>query len=573
MNTIRILLLAYIFLKTCVLGAQNDGFEAGQMNCCRADVNCVNDNVLPFNKGLINDWFASHGSPQINNVNCSNNENIVNSGVMSAFLHYSSLNEEGIFRAFEIKRNESVTIRLFARKDAVNGSIIVKLTNGLTNDNSGTGSVPTPSTSQLVISKSLSSVCEEISAVEIIADNNYSQLWIYGTAGSIVVDDVSTKVSCCKSHQVYQAIVNPPSTFVNDYILAGRNVSSALPQGDVEVKNTDQINPTIFQAGNEIHLEPGFVTADGAGFIAQIKPCSQTPIAITISNVSDSNDPCHSKYKAEACFGSGFYTYTWSEDVRSGPFDAETKSIANGAEWFGKTITVTVVDNITSQVATKSVVMPAWLPFVEPIDSGSLAISNSVSLNGDSLNADWFVLDLNRPNTFVWAYNAYEVDYKVFSQFSEMICSDKRTDKINGVWDKFIFCDGLAMCEPQLNWLWYELLLKNCKSEIIVPGVVSVLNCPQNSSMPSLTDTGSIEHLVTVFRDADVMVKPNPFIDIIQVVNLNGVHDCRIYDINGRLVYNGLVSELCNNIIDLKFLVSGVYYFWINDKFQKIVKI
>jgi len=577
---VKFIFLALLITTAVEVSAQNDGFEEGSMDCCR-NINadpCRYNPVTPFNEGRINAWLASHGTPQINKVDCAVNDNIVHTGDKAAFLFYDSTNKEGIFRAMKVKKNESFSIRIFARNYGDQGTIVVKLAKGLTNElpvvGGGNPNLPVPNRSQLVISKKLTTNWEEVSAVEVVADNDYDQLWIYSLKGSIVVDDVSAKVSCCEPLKIYQSMVNPPSTFVNDYILAGRNVTSTLPAGDVEITDTNSSSPTIFQAGNEIIIEPGFVTFPGAHFIAQILPCSQTPIAINIANISDVNDPCHTKYKAQACFGSGFYTYTWSDDVRNGPNDSETKIITNGPEWFGKTISVTVVDNITNQVATKSVVMPSWLPFVEPIDSNDIAIANTVTPNGDSLNEDWVALDLNRPNTNVWAYNSFEVEYRVFDRRGINTCHGKKRDMVKGVRDKYVFCSGADLCENKAITYYYIVWLTNCKSQITIPGTVLVTNCGRVS--PLLVTPDSVlkaEDELRYNTASSINLKPNPFVDYIELVNLKHSYDYLIFDIHGNKVFEGVVCESNNTISNLQSLSNGMYYLRIHGEVHKLIKL
>lgn len=564
------------------INAQNDGFEKVDntiINCCR-NGKCEGDNVSPFNMGLVDDWFASHGTPQINKLNCRTQESYVHSGERAVFMFFDSTNKEGIFRSFSVKKNESFTIRLFARVDlSVGAKVIVKLANGLKKEgiDTGTVNIPVPGSSQLVISKTLSAEWEEVSAVEIVADNDYSQLWIYGMDGHIVVDDVSTRVSCCEPYKIYQSLVNPPSTFVNDYIIAGRNVTSLQPPGDVEVNNTDTSSPTIFQAGNRIDLEPGFTTQTDANFIARILPCAQTPISIDITNVSDISDPCHSKYKAEACFGSGFYTYTWSEDVRSSINDPETKNIVNGPEWFGKSISVTVTDNITNQKTTKSVVMPSWLPFVESFDSSKIYISNVITPDGDGINDDWVVLDSERPNTLKWAYNAYEVEYSVtYGRYPELLkgCSaKKRTDKVNGFWDKYIFCSGKYICENKLTTLYYEVDLENCKEKRKIEGTITVVNCNKGAPIEEITySMTNVENALHPRINKVFSVNPNPFTDKLNIKDIKGSHNYKILDINGKILQTGIVSDENNEITHLNTLANGMYYLLIENKVYKVIK-
>lgn len=59
--------------------------------------------------------------------------------------------------------------------------------------------------------------------------------------------------NCCDLYQVYQNITNPPSTFVNDYILAGENVDPSKPTGKVIINNGSG-KEIVFQAKNEIPM-------------------------------------------------------------------------------------------------------------------------------------------------------------------------------------------------------------------------------------------------------------------------------------------------------------------------------
>jgi len=90
----------------------------------------------------------------------------------------------------------------------------------------------------------------------------------YYVDGVALIDGGTT---CCEQLKIYQNNSNlPGKTEVQDYIEAGRDISSLLAQGNVVVKTGQNVT---FQAGNSIQLLPGFVTEVGSVFTPIIAPC------------------------------------------------------------------------------------------------------------------------------------------------------------------------------------------------------------------------------------------------------------------------------------------------------------
>jgi gliding motility-associated-like protein len=88
-------------------------------------------------------------------------------------------------------------------------------------------------------------------------------------------DDVVIREVC--SEDVYFQNENHKSQFLfqaSHFIFSGSNVTNLKPNGDVTVRSDSK---TIYRAGNEVNLSPGFRTESGAYFDAQIKPCENNP--------------------------------------------------------------------------------------------------------------------------------------------------------------------------------------------------------------------------------------------------------------------------------------------------------
>lgn len=389
----KCLILISFLMPSCFGFCQvNGGFETNAVQECR---NHCGDESHPFGENKVTGWFASHGTPQINKNDkiCNSIETDVHSGTEAAFLFNDNSNLEGIFQEYSVSEDESYNISIFFKNLEITTStkIIVKFTTGLINKkDAGKGGnldIPVPNTQQIVLEKYLTTGnWTEFIIDEIIADNNYNQIWIY-SEGTILVDDFTIRRSCCEPYKIWQNVINPPSTYVNNYIRAGENVTSSQTAGKVIINKGS--NTIDFKAGRKIELLPGFETEPGANFNAIIAPCSNTLTQIDIFKISAADDPCHLQFEASACFGSGFYNFTWSNDVLDRDGSTKTKIIDNGSEWFGKKITVTVTDKLTSETVSKSIFLPTWMPFVEPFDFDNITVNNVITPNGDGKNDNW----------------------------------------------------------------------------------------------------------------------------------------------------------------------------------------
>jgi hypothetical protein len=233
-NKIKLLTYFLTFTHFTTIAQSNGGFEINGADGCR-NASGTSFTIDPFNKGKVSSWNASHGTPQIqkSSSNCVAAEADVHSGTEAAFIFYSASNKEGIFQSIPIKKDESFNIALFAKGLNANSKVIIKFANGLANEDpaitGGNPNIPNPSSQQLVIEYALSNSWQEVRVDEIIADADYSQVWIYAMDGTILVDDFTFFKSCCEPYKLWQNITNPPNTYVNNYIKAGENVDGTQP--------------------------------------------------------------------------------------------------------------------------------------------------------------------------------------------------------------------------------------------------------------------------------------------------------------------------------------------------------
>ncbi len=234
-------------------------------------------------------------------------------GKFCAFLSYSSNNCEGIFQDIQIDKDELINITITAKGNNSNSKLIIKLKNGLSNliENvsfpaSSLNNLIDVNNEQILLNQTLTTGWQTYYITNITAEQAFSQLWIYADVNDLKIDEVSLGISCCILKELYQNITNPPSTYRNDFIRAGNSVDLNKQFGNVIIDNSIL---TIFQAKNEIALEPGFETINNSEFIAQIDNCTNLSITIEIEKIKNA---CEHEYIARVCYGSGFYTFSWN---------------------------------------------------------------------------------------------------------------------------------------------------------------------------------------------------------------------------------------------------------------------
>ena len=137
---------------------KNSGFELhNEASGCRGSGG--NYNNFPFNSLRIHNWEASHGSAQLNESGCKDNEGIINSGSYATFLSFTDDNKEGIFQYVEFEKDQSYNFNIYAY-GSKHSKIIIKMANGLVNESppkkGGTPNIANPTDEQLVIEEELS---------------------------------------------------------------------------------------------------------------------------------------------------------------------------------------------------------------------------------------------------------------------------------------------------------------------------------------------------------------------------------------------------------------------------------
>ena len=537
--------IAFILILTTleVLGQSNGGFEDNDADGCR---NSTGTNTIsPFNKGKVPNWNASHGTPQIQKDGCSSGQGDVHSGSEAVFMAYTSSNKEGIFQDISIKKDESFNVALFAR--GPNSKVVIKFTKNLTNsDGSNAASIPNPSSQQLVIEQSLTNTWQEVRVDEIIADADYSQVWIYSLDGTILVDDFSFFKSCCEPFKLWQNITNPPSTYVNNYIVAGEDITSSQPKGKVIIKADAEL--TEFHAGQSIELLPGFETEPGAQFSAEIKDCGEKEFEAEIIPLNDFL--CNNIYVANACYGSGVYSYSWDNgfgwSLGSG---SSIEVVKDKPQW----LFLNATDNVTQKTIRKGIHIPAS-PF-----SGKFSIdwSNIITPNGDGLNDEWIAIDSSKIDKDSFGYNAYKYDLSIFNRWGRRIHNSSGYDRRKGFrFDEIQWIEDY--CSEYTSGTYYGVLtLTNCSFEKTFEFSV-FLYCSDSNSEPAPLDIDELGD----DKKPELLVFPNPNNGHFEVVLSQQMDHflVDVLDLNGKVVLSNIERYNSNSLaIDGSMLDAGVY--------------
>jgi len=555
-NKIKLLTYFLTFTHFTTIAQSNGGFEINGADGCR-NASGTSFTIDPFNKGKVSSWNASHGTPQIqkSSSNCAAAEADVHSGTEAAFIFYSASNKEGIFQSIPIKKDESFNIALFAKGLNANSKVIIKFANGLANEDpaitGGNPNIPNPSSQQLVIEYALSNSWQEVRVDEIIADADYSQVWIYAMDGTILVDDFTFFKSCCEPYKLWQNITNPPNTYVNNYIKAGENVDGTQPIGKVII--TADSEPIEFEAGKSIELLPGFETEMGAKFTAEIKNCGEKKLQIDIIEINvpvinlDKNVLCYRKFEASACYGSGNYTYSWTNDAgadRTDPTNTKRSKtlLTTSPQW----LFLTVTDNVTQQSLTKTIHLPA------NEFSGALqfTLSNVITPDGDGINDDWMVIDPSRIGATKFGYSAYFYDVELLNSWGSVVHSKTKQSGKNGFHYNEIDWIG-DQCALNTSTVWGVLDLENCTESQTISFTITIF-CDQSSPpLATITNLSIDTAVITIF--------PNPSSSLIHINSSEIIKELNIFNNNGKSVYEILENQNPFLEINSNDLSAGQY--------------
>jgi hypothetical protein len=544
----------------------NGGFEANDADGCRNFAGSFT--LAPFNNGKVSNWQASHGTPQINRAGCSSGEDDVHSGTEAAFIFFDNTNKEGIFQNIAIKKDESFNVALFAKGSG--SKVIIKFTSGLTNAGIGNGGnlqIPNPSTQQLVIEKTLSNTWQEVRFDEIIADADYSQVWIYAVDGTILVDDFSFFKSCCEPYKLWQNITNPPSTYVNNYIKAGDNVDATLPVGKVIITDAE---PIEFHAGQSIELLPGFETEVGATFEADIKDCGEKEFEISVSEIDPwvisgaVSSTCNKRFQVAACYGSQDYTISWDngfgENRTSEFWDDQSENISLiSPQW----LFANVVDNETNITLRKGVFIPAS-PFSGSFD---FTMINAISPGNDGIN-DYFVIeDETKIGELEYGYNAFSYDLVVRDRGGSTIFSKSGTNTSKGFkWNEISYLENACIHVAGGVQTFFGILdLENCSKTETVEFQL-LISCPNSTSPEPL-------NVDDFFGSPDILVFPNPSTNKIVVESkISTIRGYKIFNNSGAIVKARRTELLKRIVVELDDLSQGSYFLEIEVSNEKVVK-
>ena len=534
-NTIVLTLL----LVQSIFGQTNGGFETNDADGCR-NATGTSYTITPFNDNKVLGWYSSHGTPQINKVGCPSGENDVHSGTEAAFLHFDSTNNEGIFQDIEIAKDESFNITLYAK--GPNTKVVIKFTSGLSNAPAGSGGntqIPNPASQQLVIEKQLSNNWQEIRINEIIANNNYTQVWIYALIGSILVDDFSIKKSCCEPYKIWQNVINPPSTYVNNYILAGENVDATQNSGNVVI--TASSGPVVFQAGESIVLDAGFRTELGAQFMAEIKPCSQVPFTVIIDTLYGINSYCDVKFVAQACYGSGDYTYNWGSHSSNDPISTELIPL-NQNQW----VFLTVIDNIYHDTIHQNI----YLYKKEFNGDFNINLYNVITPNGDGVNDEWVAIDSTRLGSDSFGYNAYEFSLEIFNRWGVKVYEKSKYNNSTGFsYNEISWLENACDAVAGSATLYGVLNLKNCDNDEDISFIIEVICVNTEPFHLNIDSTQDIQQII---------VFPNPAINFINIYTKKETGFRAIfYDSKGAKLKEIVCKKNC--MLDVENCSNGYY--------------
>jgi len=535
-----VLMLLTIYSEI-IFGQINGGFEENELSGCRNS--SAPYTVDPFNQRKVTGWKSSHGTAQINKTGCPTGENYVHSGNNSAFLSFDSINKEGIFQEHSIKKDESFNVSLYARKYDYNSVVIIKFSNGLVNESpatpGGTSIIPTPPSEQQVVAVNVTSNnWNEFRVNEIIADDDYSQVWIYAINGTVIIDDFSISKSCCDPFKIWQNVINPPSTFVNNFIKAGKNIDPNQTAGEVLI--TTKNNLTKFQAGQRIDFLPGFKTLTGVKFEAVVKPCGETPFTVFIDTLYGNTD-CEVKFTAQACFGSGDYTFSWGNFSSQDPTTTELIPL-NQNRW----VTLTVVDNIFLDTITKSI----YLYKANFNGEFDINIFNVITPNNDGINDVWIAIDSTRLGSDSFGYNAYKYDLSIHNRWEALVYKKSNYNIISGFsYNEISWLDNACAYTGGSTTLFGVLELQNCDNYELIEFVIEVI-CPTSEPYKLNIDTTKQKNEIIVF--------PNPSSAKIYIESNKSVkYQLLLYNSNGFEVFNTKV--IGNYSMDIGSFSKGTY--------------
>lgn len=587
--------IAGILFFTTISYAQvnNSGFEQNQGD---RGTHCPNNSgdmsFAPFNKGKVSFWNASHGSPQLHTKEyvsgCDGAINDAKEGYWCAYLSYAAENCEGIFQNLNLDKNEIINLAISARGISSNSKLVIKLKNGLSNESTGNtfpasslSNLINPSNEQVLLSQTLTTDWETYYITNVTVQQAFSQIWIYSEGNSLKIDQFFVNVSCCKLREEYQNIVNPPSTYRNDYIKAGEMIDMNRVQGKVIIDNQ---NTTVFQAKNKVLLEPGFEVINGSNFIAQIDLCTNLSTSIEIEQRKST---CEHEYIARVCYGSGFYSFQWNMNGMEIIEGATTDYRVKFKPKSGNSVTLTVTD-LANNSQTTATVNLGYVPFTGDFPNDSFITGNVFTPNGDGINEVWYIGDRAKPNTSVFAYDAYSIDLDIETRGDviQVVYSKSESDKkVSGFADKFVSWDGGS--NPENGTYFTIAEFKNCyntkiiNQTVMIMGVGSVPPPPANDSQ-YLAESGnlSIGNNDTSTKNSDLSIFPNPassYLNIengsMEMENLN----ISISDPTGRIIMKDQFKTSAYGIqINISSLNSGLYFITLeqegNIQVRKFIK-
>lgn len=469
-------------------------------------------------------------------------------------MSFNETNKEGIFSPKTISKDASYTIQLAAKRILAQGKIVVGFATGLSNAPAVTQpDIPSPTTLQVIDTIELTTSWQEFDLGEIIANDNYAALWIFALDGPVLLDDVGFVKSCCEPFKIWQNIVDPPNTYVNNFIRAGENVDTALTSGEVVI--TANGESVLFQAGQSIDLEPGFRTETGAMFRAEIKPCSETPLSVEISEIGlidPTSKParCFRQYSALACYGSGQYKYEWLGIAQRTTFPiipSITNLIPTDQE---RTITIRVVDIVFNDTVLNSVIVPKD-SFHGNFDISLINFFSGV-LGGET--DPWDALDSSMLGSDTFGYNAYWYKLEFFDRWDIRLHSSESTDTSDGfAFDEINWIDD--QCDNYGSGIYYGIInLENCTSTETIE-FTATLACSSGSSMWDETNG------FTEGKNGQVQIQPNPA-SIDNSFELEYPTDeCftfKLFNNMGQLIQEG--ESIDQTHFKLEGIARGVYY-------------
>lgn len=579
-NILKTIAFAGFLLCGTAIYAQvkNSGFEEnnGEENHCPSTKSDISSK--PFNTNKVRDWKASHGSPQLYRIENKSNGTCTDgslydakAGSWCAFLSYDAINCEGIFQDLKLDKDEIINLAISARGITGNSKLIIKLKNGLKNDPkgdpfpaSGLSNLINASNEQLLLNQTLTTDWTTYYITNVTVKEAFSQIWIYSLGNSLKIDQFFVNVSCCKLREEYQNIVNPPSTFRNDYIKAGEMIDLNRTQGKVIIDNQ---TTTIFQARNKVILEPGFEVINGSKFIAQIDLCTNLSTSIEIEQRKST---CEHEYIARVCNGSGFYSFSWNLDgmeAIDGTSDYRVKFKPKS----NHSVTLTVTDLATNTQTTKTVNL-GYVPFTGDFPNDSFVTSNVFTPNGDGINDVWLIGDAAKRNTKVFAYDAYSIELDIWDRANVKVFSKSESDnKANGFADNFVLWNGPS--HPVNMDVFFTITeFKNCyntkviNQSVLILGVGALPPPSQNKDSQYLADSGNLKivNSVAISGESEILVYPNPASDFLTIEYGNLKLDSlniSILDPTGRRIMNEqFKSNASAQQLNISSLNSGLYF-------------